>query len=207
VTDLVAEPIAVGDLQLTLLRPADPEALVDEEAFAADEFLPYWAELWPSSVALAHLLSGLDVAGARVLELGCGLGLPSLVAALRGADVVASDWSADAIELLARNADANGATRLRAVVAAWSDPAALGREEFDLVLAADVLYEERNVPALLRALGRLARLDGTALVVDPGRRHATGFVPAARAAGWRVRTGAAPGLRRGTVYRLTREEG
>ncbi len=205
-TDLVAEQIAVGDLQLTLLRPADPEALVDEEAFAADEFLPYWAELWPSSVALAHLVCGLDVEGARVLELGCGLGLPSLVAALRGADVVASDWSADAIELLARNADANGA-RLRAVVAAWSDPAALASEEFDLVLAADVLYEERNVAALLRALGRLARCDGSALVVDPGRRHATGFAPAARAAGWRIRTGAAPGLRRGTVYRLTRAEG
>ena len=63
----------MGELELTLLRPASPEALIDEQAFEDDEFLPYWAELWPASLALAAALPArLD--GVRVVELGCGLG-------------------------------------------------------------------------------------------------------------------------------------
>ena len=79
-------------------RSADE--LIDEEAFDEDEFLPYWAELWPSGVALAERVAELDLRGARVLELGAGLGLPSLAAALGGADVLATDWAEDAVELL-----------------------------------------------------------------------------------------------------------
>src|SRR6476619_5660622 len=66
-----------GGGRLELLRPSAPEALIDEEAFADDEFLPYWAELWPAARALAEALP--DVSGLQVVELGCGLGLPSLV--------------------------------------------------------------------------------------------------------------------------------
>ena len=90
----------VGGLALSLLRPGTPEDLIDEEAFADDEFLPYWAELWPAAHALAAALP--PVAGLRVVELGCGLGLPSLVAAARGADVTATDWAPEAVELLRR---------------------------------------------------------------------------------------------------------
>ena len=67
-----------------LARPASPEALLDEDAFAQDEFMPYWAELWPGGLALAEALPA-DLTGIRVVELGCGLGVPSLVAAARGA--------------------------------------------------------------------------------------------------------------------------
>ncbi len=79
--DLVEEVIALRDGELTVRRPRDSEALIDESAFAQDEFLPYWAELWPSGLALARRLAGRALRGARVVELGCGLGLPSLVAA------------------------------------------------------------------------------------------------------------------------------
>ena len=89
----------MGEVELSLVRPSSPEALLDEEAFAHDEFLPYWAELWPAASALAAALPD-DLSGLRVVELGCGLGVPSLVAAHRGADVVATDWAADAIDLL-----------------------------------------------------------------------------------------------------------
>src|SRR5581483_5753574 len=91
-------------LRVALLRPVSAEALIDEEAFDEDEFLPYWAELWPSGIALARAVAARDVRGLRVLELGCGLGLPSLAAALGGADVLATDWALDAIALLRRNA-------------------------------------------------------------------------------------------------------
>ena len=193
------ELVHAGGIELRLERPADAESLIDEAAFEADEFLPYWAERWPSGVALADLVAGLDVAGVRVLELGCGLALPSLVAARGGADVVATDSSSDAIDLLHRNAARNGAT-ITAVTADWRDLetfAALGR--VDLLLGADLLYEERNVApivALLRLLG------APALIADPGRRHADGFLDVVRAAGWSIVTDADPRLPRGGVHRL-----
>ena len=63
------------------MRPDDPDELLDEESFGDDEFMPYWAELWPAGLTLAHELpERLD--GVRVVELGCGLGVPSLVAFL-----------------------------------------------------------------------------------------------------------------------------
>ena len=89
----VTEAIDIGGARFVLERPAEPESLIDEGAFADDEFLPYWAERWPSGIALAEHLAAHDLRGARVLEIGCGLGLPSLVAARLGADVVATDWS------------------------------------------------------------------------------------------------------------------
>src|SRR5205807_7139673 len=96
-TDVVEEIVEVGGRRLSLLRPRDAEALLDEEAFEHEEFLPYWAELWPAAVALARAVAGLALDGLRVLELGCGLALPSVVAALGGADVLATDWSPDAL--------------------------------------------------------------------------------------------------------------
>jgi predicted nicotinamide N-methyase len=151
----------VGDVELSLLRPVSPDALLDEAAFARDEFLPYWAELWPAATALAAALP--DVAGLRVVELGCGLGLPSLVAAARGAEVTASDWAEDAVELLRENAARNGLD-LRAEVRDWREP---WSERFDVVLAADVLYEHRNVEPLLERLRELAPIAYVGLAGRP----------------------------------------
>src|SRR4051812_38378102 len=136
--DLTEEIVALSPgRELTVLRPRDSEALLDEHAFEEQEFLPYWAELWPSGVALARAIAARSLRGARVLELGCGLGLPSLAAALGGGRVMATDWSSSAIDLLADNAARNGA-RLETAVVRWEDPGVLlDRAPFDLVLAAD----------------------------------------------------------------------
>ena len=83
--DLVEEVVGIGGRDLCLLRPRDAEALLSEEAFEHEEFLPYWAELWPSALALARAVGARALRGARTLELGCGLGLPSLAAARRRA--------------------------------------------------------------------------------------------------------------------------
>jgi predicted nicotinamide N-methyase len=151
----------VGDVELSLLRPVSPDALLDEAAFARDEFLPYWAELWPAATALAAALP--DVAGLCVVELGCGLGLPSLVAAARGAEVTASDWAEDAVALLRENAARNG-LELRAEVRDWREP---WSERFDVVIAADVLYERRNVEPLLERLRELAPIAYVGLAGRP----------------------------------------
>ena len=164
---LSSETIRAGGVELTLARPAEPEALLDEEAFADDEFLPYWAELWPAGLALADALPA-ELAGRSVVELGCGLGVPALVAAARGARVTAVDWAADAVALLRENAARNGLA-VEAVCADWR--AFDGR--FDLAVAADVLYEARNVEPLVRLLSRLAP---EALVALAGRPHERDFL-------------------------------
>jgi predicted nicotinamide N-methyase len=167
---LFSETRRVAGVDLTILRPESPEALIDEEAFANDEFLPYWAELWPAATALAEALP--DVGGLRVVELGCGLGVPSLVAAARGADVTATDWAEDAIELLRANAAQNG-LGLVAEIRDWRLP---WSDRFDLALAADVLYEQRNVDPVLT---RLRELAPQALVGLAGRPYEPEFLRAA----------------------------
>jgi predicted nicotinamide N-methyase len=164
---LSSETLAVGGVELALLRPTSPDELIDEDAFADDEFLPYWAELWPASLALAEELP--DVAGLRVVELGCGLAVPSLVAAARGAEVTATDWADDAIALVRENAARNG-LKLKAEVRDWRDP---WDARFDLVVAADVLYERRNVEPLVARLGVLAPV---ALIGLAGRPYERAFL-------------------------------
>ena len=95
--------LAVGVLDLhggrvRFVHPREPTALLDDEDVAADQaYPPYWAEVWESGVELAHAVSARPWTGASVLELGCGLGLPSLAAALAGARVLATDRAADAL--------------------------------------------------------------------------------------------------------------
>ena len=170
----------MGEVELSLLRPASPDALLDEEAFARDEFLPYWAELWPAATALAAALP--DVACLRVVELGCGLGLPSLVAAARGADVTATDWAEDAVQLLRENAARNGLV-VRAEVRDWREP---WPERFDAVLAADVLYERRNVEPLLERLRELAPVAYLGLAGRPYEAEFLGKAGSATAIAERV---------------------
>ena len=158
---------------MTLLRPPSADELIDEEAFDEDEFLPYWAELWPSGVALAQEVGRRELRGSRVLELGAGLGLPSLAAAVRGADVLATDWADDAVELLRANA-ARNAIPLRVERVRWDEPEPLlAGAPWDLVLAADLLYERRNADALVELLPRLG---GETLLADPGRPFARSFL-------------------------------
>ena len=184
--DPVRETVAVGPLRLEIARPRSAEDLIDEDAYARDERLPYWAELWPSAHVLAAELAGRDLAGLRVVELGCGVGLPSVVAALGGADVLATDWYAEALTFARANAAAAGA-RLRAMLLDWNAPAAAllpPGDGFDLAIGADVLYEERNGPALAALLPLLLRPGGEALVADPRRPHADGLMTPLLGSGW-----------------------
>jgi predicted nicotinamide N-methyase len=172
-TELIEDRLDLGGRELSILRPPSAEDLIDEDAFDEDEFLPYWAELWPSGLALARAVAARDVRGLRVLELGRGLGLPSLAAAVGGADVLATDWAEDAIELLRRNAVRNGIA-LRAERVRWDEPEPLEQEgPWELVLGADLLYEARNAQQL-EAL--LPRLGGEVLIAEPGRPYAKEFL-------------------------------
>jgi predicted nicotinamide N-methyase len=196
--DVVEEVIPLDGRDLRLLRPRDAESLLDEHAFEHEEYLPYWAELWPSALALARTVAGRSLRGARTLELGCGLGLPSIAAALAGGRVLATDWSKEAVAMTQANAERNGAA-LDTLVCSWTEPGPLiERAPWDLVLASDVLYEARNADALLDLLPRLGP---DVWLADPGRKPAARFLEQARAT-WIVSERRVPELANGAVYRL-----
>ena len=170
--DLVDDTVAIGPYTLAIRRPRNADALIDEARFGRDEFMPYWAELWPSGLDLARVVAARDVRGARVVELGCGLARPSIVAAFGGADALATDWSPEAVEL-ARENGARNEVDLATAVVDWEQPQALvERAPFDLVLCSDVLYEPRNVDALLALLPKLG---DEVLLAEPGRATAGQF--------------------------------
>jgi predicted nicotinamide N-methyase len=199
--DLIEDTVALPGRELSLVRPRSSEALLDEDAFGADEFMPYWADLWPSATALARFVAPRALRGARTLELGCGLGLVSVAAALAGARVVASDWSPESVEFTLANAERNGAA-VEGLVCAWAEPEALvERAPWQLVLGSDLLYESRNADLLLDLLPRLVDERGEVWIADPGRSTAEPFFEAA-SRDWRVRTLADPADPRVTIAQL-----
>jgi len=166
-------------------QPPDLDALIDVAAFEADERIPYWANVWESAIVLAEELAQLDGRGQTLLELGCGLALPAIVAARHGFAATASDYEEDALEGVRYNADRNGAGQLDVRLLDWRKlPADLGR--FDRVVAADVLYEKHHAVALSAVIARTLAPGGIAMVADPGRARAVEFEPAAGAVGLTV---------------------
>jgi predicted nicotinamide N-methyase len=174
---LVEETIPLRDGRpVRILRPRDSEELLEEEAFEHEELLPYWAELWPSSVALARALAARSLRNARTLELGCGLGLVSIAAAIAGGRVLATDWSAESIRFTTSNATLND-VHVDTAIVDWAEPQSLvDQAPWQLVLGSDILYERRMVDQMLELLPRLVAPDGEVWIADPGRRTSMEFL-------------------------------
>jgi len=181
--------------ELALLQPEEAAELPDDGPVEWAPLVPYWSVLWRSGVALGRALEGTRLAGMRVVELGCGLGVPSLVAAREGAAVLATDGCAEALELLEGNARENGLSLATARVD-WGAPDELvARGPFDLVLGADLLYERAGAALLLSLLPLLGR---EVWLADPGRSVAGEFLEQARPH-WSVATGVRDGME---IHRL-----
>ena len=171
--ELVSQSIDLPSGGLRLLQPQESAALPDAGPVEWAPVAPYWSVLWRSGVALACELDGVALRGLRVVELGCGLAAPSIAAARAGATVLATDACAEALTLVARNAHAND-VRIETATVDWAEPNELVRRApFDLVIAADVLYERANVAMLMSLLPRLAP---EVWLADPGRPAAGAFV-------------------------------
>ncbi|MGH3086942.1 MAG: class I SAM-dependent methyltransferase [Rubrobacteraceae bacterium] len=175
-TDLAQAVVEAGGKVYYVTHPASADALFDEEEFEKDESIPYWADLWPSAMALARLLSDMDLTGKRAIELGCGVGLPSVVARERGAEVIATDHYRGALDFASHNAKTNVGREVSTALLDWREPNLDGLGTFDLVLAADVLYERRNVPWLVEIVPELLVPKGELLIADPRRPGAAMFV-------------------------------
>lgn len=176
---LVREPIGAITLALSVIPSLD-EALdqlcaeLERRGLTRDpasfDQCPYFGMVWPSARALAQTLAeGPALEGRRALELGCGLAVPSMVAARRGARVTATDFHPEVPAFLAENLAQNGVA-LDYVAHDWrAEPLALGG--FDLVLASDLLYDAAHALPVARTLARHCAPDGTILLSDPGRPY------------------------------------
>jgi predicted nicotinamide N-methyase len=174
---IVTETVSIAGRQFQLRRPESADALFDlitEQEFADDQRLPYWADIWPSARVLAERAIAMHGEGRRLLELGCGVGLVSLAAGEAGFSVLATDYYGEALDFAAANARLNDVSDIATRLIDWRNyPDDLGL--FDVILAADVLYERPNAPLVAAALARSLSADGIALVSDPGRRAAEHF--------------------------------
>ena len=205
----VNDDVRVGDRDVNILRPRSAEDLISESDFERDERLPYWAELWPSSTILANFIAADVRPRSRVIELGAGVGLVSIAAAIAGHDVTATDYYEDALAFARANAFRNLGSEIKTALVDWravSD--ALPR--FDVVLASDVLYESRYAPLVASVVERFLSARGIAYIADPGRIAANAFIDACTDTGLVIRSRASRPYQAGvvrqsiTVYEVTR---
>jgi predicted nicotinamide N-methyase len=177
---------AHGSVSVSLYRVFHLERLVDRVALLRDDVVgdpPYWAHLWIGAIALARrLVESGSLAGRRVLDLGCGLGLPGIVAAALGAEVWCVDREPAALEFVAASAAHNRLSRVHCVRIDFTrEPLGV---DFDLILAAEVVYDPGSYDKLGEFLERHLRRGGEIHLTDAFRSDATRFFAALRARGF-----------------------
>lgn len=141
--------------------------------------------LWPSSRFLAQIMHTYDIGGRRVLEVGCGLALASLVLASREADITATDYHPEAQSFLDENRALNQSGEIKYIRASWEDN---GEDEelgqFDLIIGSEILYERDMMPDLVGFMNRHAAPTCEIMLIDPRRENRGRFSRLMRESGW-----------------------
>ena len=170
------ETIAIGDSNYCIRSLRDKQQYSDPLDTAADAGVssaswPLFGQVWPAGIILADLMDRHCVDGLRILEIGCGLALASLVICRRGADITASDYHPLACEFLENNVAINGFPTIPFALGDWSNAdATLGT--FDLIIGSDILYEPDHPMLLANFIQRHANADVEIIIIDPDRgRH------------------------------------
>ena len=211
----VRERVILGQMTFLIDRPANSDDMLDHPAiraaFERDEYMPYWADLWPSSRMLAKaILAETWPAGMTALEVGCGLGLPGIAALARGLRVIFSDYDATAVRFAASNARLNGFDDFVERPFDWRDPPA--DLYVDVLLGSDLIYEARNIEPLVALMRRALVPGGVAFWTDQDRKPAAELRVALDRLAWPyetclMRAGAPGGPRiKGTLYRVRRPQ-
>jgi predicted nicotinamide N-methyase len=212
----VREQVLIEGRSYVILHPSESDKLLDHpfvhSAFAADEYMPYWADLWPAARMLAKVILREPWApGLEVLEIGCGLGLPGVAALSMGLRVTFSDYDATALRFAGDNARVNGFTDFRLLQMDWRSPPA--DLQVPVVLASDLIYELRNVEPLAGLIKQVLAPGGVCLLTDQDRIPAYVFQEtlAAQSLAFTVQAVRAgePGGRRvkGSLYRIVHRAG
>jgi len=178
------------------------------DAFARDEYMPYWADLWPAARMLAKaILHEKWTPGTEAVEVGCGLGLPGIVALTMGLKVTFTDYDECALRFAADNARLNGCGNFRTLQVDWRSPPDDLRAP--VVFAADLIYEMRNLAPLILFIRKVLLPGGVCLLTDVDRVPHQAFREALRQEGlphtMKMMRAGEPGGRRvkGTLYRIT----
>jgi ETFB lysine methyltransferase len=178
--------VELPSLTVRLLKPRNSDDLITEADYVRDERLPYWADLWASAEVLAaYVLERVESFApkrGRALELGCGLGLVSITAEQVGFDVLATDYYDDALLFVEENARRNIGKPISTRMVDWTKlPNDLGK--FELVIAADVLYEMRYADVVADAVAQTLAPGGVFILADQGRIALQAFLDEASARG------------------------
>jgi len=151
----------------------DPQQLAERCGISSASW-PLFGVLWPSGLMLAEIMSTRDIVGLDILELGCGLGLASMITNRRGGRITASDHHPLAAEFMAENTILNDMKTTRFKQCDWNKPVT-GMGQFDLIIGSDLLYEPDHPQLLSRFIDVHARLGANVIIVDPGRRQMSKF--------------------------------
>ena len=200
------ETIKVGHHVYHIEMPEHWDALIEHpvmaRAFAQDEYIPYWAYLWPASRMLAAYLDRVDLPD-EIWELGCGLGLPGMVALQRGKRVVFTDYDLTTLEFVQRNVLHNGFTKWATQPLDWREPPCAIR--VPLLIGADLIYEARAIEPLLELAAQMLEPDGELWLADPNRSTSSDWIVAIERRGWSYTTESiqlANTGEMGTIYRV-----
>jgi predicted nicotinamide N-methyase len=208
----VREPVIIEGRTFLIERPGESDRLLDDPAvhaaFERDEYMPYWADLWPAARMLAKvILHERWTPDTEALEIGCGLGLPGIVALSCGLQVMFSDYDPCALHFAAANARLNGLDNFRTLLLDWRQPPTDLR--VPVLLASDLIYELRNIDPLMTFIKQVLAPGGVCLLTDQDRIPAHALREALEAerlpyATQTVRAGEPGGRRlKGTLYRIT----
>lgn len=168
------ESIHIGDFDYRIRSLKNRQQYYDPQGLAAQAGIssaawPIFGLLWPSALILADIINEYTLQGLKILEVGCGLALASLVAHHRGAEITASDYHPMVPIFLKENILLNKFPPLDFKLADWGRPD-LVLDKFDLIIGSDLLYEADH-PAMLSAfIARNANRRSTVLIIDPGRK-------------------------------------
>jgi len=173
------QTIEFDDLDIHVLTLRDKQQFCDTGGIAealgiSSATWPLFGVLWPSGEILAHLMSDFEIAGKRILEVGCGIGLASLVLNHRSADITATDHHPEVESFLQKNAKLNDDREIPFVRTGWSDEDS-GLGEFDLIIGSDLLYEREYIDLLAAFIDQHAKPHCDVIIVDPGRGNHARF--------------------------------
>lgn len=159
------------DIHLCTLRNRqefhDPLGVAESLGISSAQW-PIFGVVWPSSKVLAHYISDYDTGSKRILEIGCGMALASLLLNKQHADITATDYHPESGIFLARNALLNEDEPISYKQVDWADTEDdLGL--FDLIIGSDLLYEEQHIALLANFIEDHSNQTCEVVIVDPGR--------------------------------------
>lgn len=162
------------------------DGMVSDGRADQDDHIPYWTELWPSSLVLCSFLKerAAEIAGKRCMDIGCGLGLTAIAASSFGAMVTAMDYEFQALRYASLNAERNQVPSPEWVVMDWRHPA-VSPGAFHRIWGGDIMYEKRFVAPVLRFFAHALAPDGRVWVAEPGRSVYQAFLAGLRGGGWK----------------------